>query len=262
MIRQILIAIGLVWCATPVLAQQVEFTQVASSVSGEELHLSTREQQRIERFLSHVFPMKPMRRLEHVSGKPISRRAAYSIISQEGMKFILVGYSAKWDNLVNVLAIYRMEDGGPNQVWRSKPWEGSYYALHFQTAKVGARNVVLFQEGGSDDEFGLASIFSFQNTPKGLIVHDLTPSIPWLRAQTHFPLRPLYGQGVAMRMENDNLLLTASDQAYTVFNSIMRPTRTWKYNSRRGHFERIKEEKVPAAITRMTNIGMRSLLGK
>src|SRR5438876_7272314 len=100
-------------------AQQIQFSPVSSAVSGEETSLSTRERQRIERFLSHVFPVRPMRRLEGTSERPLARRATYSVISQEGMKFILVGYSARWENLVDVLAIYRMEEGGPNQVWRS-----------------------------------------------------------------------------------------------------------------------------------------------
>jgi hypothetical protein len=161
---------------------------------------------------------------------------------------------------VNVLAIYRMEDGAPNQVWRSKPWEGSYYTLNFQTAKIGNRTVVLFQEGGANGEFGLASAFTFQNNPKGLIMRDLTPSLPWLRASTHFPLRPLYGQSIALRMQNDDLVLTASDQEYNIFANTLRQSRTWKYNAKRYRFERMKEAKSPAV--RMTNIGMRSVMGR
>jgi len=242
-------------------AQQVIFTSTPSSVSGDDVNVSARERQRIERFLSAVFPTKAMRRLEHTSERPISRRASYSVIEQQGTKFVLAGYTARWDQIVNVLAIYRMEDGMPNQVWRSKPWEGSYYGLHFQTAKVGNKTVVLFQEGGNDNDFGLASVFTFQNDPKGAIIRDLTPSLPWLRAYTHFPMRPLYGQSIGLRMQGDDVLLSASDQEYTMFANVMRQSRTWKYNAKRGgRFERLQEAKAPAV--RMTTIGMRNVTGR
>jgi hypothetical protein len=241
-------------------SQQVIFNSTSSSVSGDDVNVSTRERQRIERFLSAVFPTKAMRRLEHASERPISRRASYSVIEQQGTKFVLAGYTARWDQTVNVLAIYRIENGAPNQVWRSKPWEGSYYGLHFQTAKAGNKTVVLFQEGGNDNDFGLASVFTFQNDPKGAIIRDLTPSLPWLRATTHFPMRPLYGQSIALRMQGDDVLLSASDQEYTMFANILRQSRTWKYNTKRGRFERLQEAKTPG--TRMTTIGMRNVTGR
>jgi hypothetical protein len=256
------ITVVLALSAAPLLrAQSVYFSQVSSAVNGDDVAVSNRERQRIERFLSAVFPMKPMKRLEHTSDRPISRRASYSVISQDGTKFVLVGVTARWEQTLNVLAIYRMEDGAPHQVWRSKPWEGSYYGLHFQTAKAGNKTVVLFQEGGADNDFGLASVFTFQNDPKGLIVRDLTPSLPWLRAYTHFPMRPLYGKAIALRMQNDDLLLDASDQDYNILANTMRQSRTWKYNAKRGgRFERLQEAKQPG--TRMTNIGMRNVTGR
>ena len=238
-------------------AQQVQFSRVSSSVDGDELSITFHETQRIERFLGRQFPLRAMKRLEHTSDKATTRRVTYSIISQQGVRFILAGYTARWNDAVNVLAIYRMEDGGPNQVWRSRPWEASYYGVHFWTAKVGARNVVLFQEGGAEGQYGIASVFSFQNKEEGLVTNDLTPSISWLKARTHFPFKPLFAQEIGLRFEGvdkQNLLLTASDEEYKIGHaSYLRPTTEWKYNRRQGKFEKLKIE--APAVPAMTNMG-------
>ncbi len=241
-------------------AQQVQFSRVSSSVDGDEISITFRETQRIERFLTRMFPMRTMKHLEHTADKPTTRRATYSIISQQGKRFILAGYTARWNaDPVNVLAIYRIEDGGPNQVWRSRPWEASYYGVHFWSAKIGARNVVLFQEGGAAGQYGLASVFSFQNKEEGLVTNDLTPSLPYLRARTHFPFRPLFAQEIALRFdgaEKQNLVLTASDEEYQMANaSAFRPTTEWKYNRRMCRFEKMKMGK--ALVPAMTEMGAR-----
>jgi hypothetical protein len=200
-----------------------------------------------------MFPVMQMRRYareiaEPASFSPISRHVSYAVIEQEGVRFVMAGYRATWNgmaeskNVVNELAIYRMEPSGPNQVWRSRPWQASYPDLHFLVAKSGSRNVVLFQEGGSGGEFGLASVFSFYNAPKGLLLHDLTPSLPWLRASERFPFRTLYGRQISMRIQNArDLILSANDQEYNLnMSTIVRPGRSWLYNRTRGCFERMK----------------------
>ena len=233
-------------------AQSVEF----DGRSAHDVSIPEHTYRRIEHFLSHVFPMRQMKRYTHNSGAAKSRRASYEVISQSGIDFVLVGYSAQWNEPVNELAIYRMEDGGPNQVWRSRPWEGTADNLHFHSVNANGRNVILFQEGGAEGEFGLASVFTFKNAPEGLLLHDLTPELPWLRARAHFPFRPLYGERISMRamnaseevgsaklkkMENVAIVLTASDEEFNLgMTRLVRPARSWKYNTQHNRFERMK----------------------
>ncbi len=256
-----LLAIGVIQFAPrSACAQKVQFTRVPSAVDGEEPTLAPKEVRRIERFLAHVFPTRAMSKLEHTADRPSTRRATYAIVSQQGTRFVIAGFSARWKEAANVLAVYRMEDDGPNQVWKSKAWEASYYGLHIWTQKAGAHNVVLFEEGGAAGEYGLASVFSFQNEEKGLIMRDLTPSLPWLRARTHFPFRPLYGQDIFLTVEPDakssaaNIILSASDETYKITGpASYRPVTTWKFNRKYERFERVRETK--AANSTLTRVG-------
>jgi hypothetical protein len=237
-------------------AQVIDFDRVSSpgvSISEKSYH-------RIERFLTHVFPTRQMRRFAHVASnaRPTRlRRVTYEVITQEHINFVLAGYSVQWNEPVNELAIYRMEPNGPNQVWRSRPWEGNSVDLRFFAVPTPDRNVILFQEGGfqeggAEGEFGLASVFTFKNALDGIFLHDLTPELPWLRARAHFPFRTLYGEQISMRVEPDGpqtlknsdkneVVLSASDEEYNLgMSRLVRPERSWKYNSVRNRFERIK----------------------
>ncbi len=241
----------------PARAQVIDFDRVSSPG----VSMSDKSYHRIERFLTHVFPMRQMRRYARVPGNapPTQlRRVSYEVVSQDGINFVLAAYAVQWNVPVNVLAIYRMEAGGPNQVWRSCPWEGSSGDLHFQSVPERDRNLILFQEGGNDDAFGLASIFTFQNAPDGLFLRDLTPELPWLHARAHFPFRTLYGERISMRVEADgsptlknsdknNIVLSASDEEYNLSMShLIRPGRSWKYNSLHNRFERMKSAPAPS----------------
>jgi hypothetical protein len=234
-------------------AQVTDFDRVSSS----DVALSDRSYHRIERFLSHVFPMRQMRRFARVPGnaRPTQlRRVTYELVSQAGINFVLAAYSAQWNEPINELAIYRMEDGAPNQVWRSRPWEGCSGDLHFQSAPTRDRNIVLFQEGGDDGTFGIASVFTFKNAPVGLFLHDLTPELPWLRARARFPFRTLYGEHISMRVadegsaslknsENDEVVLSASDQEYNLgMARLIRPGQSWRYNFMHNRFDRMKAD--------------------
>ncbi len=229
-------------------APHVQIAMINSSIEDEGTTFSIREQLRVERFLAHVFPIRVMKRFAvHEEGKETiergnARHITYSVISQGGLRFILAGFTSRWNNGVNVLAIYRIEDGWPNQVWRSRPWQGSYDGLRFSSAKIGSRNILLFQEGSDPNEYGLAGVFSFENEPKGLILRDLTPSLPWLRASTRFPFRPLLAQHIALKLDEEKeLILTASDEEYNMNQTtLVRPFRSWKYNKARSRFERMK----------------------
>jgi hypothetical protein len=234
--------------------ERVQFNRIASSVTSTRVTISDRESQRIERFLTAVFPVRPMKRLEHTSEPPVTRRATYTVMEQDGDRFVLVGYTAQWKVSVNVFAMYRIEGGSPNQVWRSRAWEANYDQLSFQTATIGKRNIVLFQEGGGAGEFGLASVFTFQNAQHGVVINDLTPSLPWVWARTHFPFRPLYGASVALKLEalnSNTLTLTASDQSFQVgLVNATRLERIWKYVPKRNRFEHAKEHRIrPSQLT-------------
>ncbi|HEX5316511.1 MAG TPA: hypothetical protein VFX22_07670 [Candidatus Kapabacteria bacterium] len=234
-------------------AKQTEFSRESPEVSGSEVHITPREERRIEHFLEAVFPERQMRRFAWLGGRtaefPVSRHVTYAVISQQGLQFVLVGYRAEWkageerEAAVNELAIYRMEPAGPNQVWRSRPWAANYSALHFRAAKSAWRTVILFQDGDQEGEhageFALASVFSFYNTPTGLLIRDLTPTLPWLRAHERFPFRTIYGQDITFRINSDGeLFLSASDEPYFQGKSThIRQSRSWKFDNSRGRFD-------------------------
>jgi hypothetical protein len=232
-------------------AQVIDFNRLDSHG----VSISEKSYRHIERFLTHVFPMQQMRRYARIPGNAHPtrlRRVTYEVLTQGGVNFVLAGYAVQWNESVNELAIYRMEISGPNQVWRSRPWTGSSGDLHFQSVSDRDRNIILFQEGGAEREFGLASVFTFRNAPDGLFLHDLTPSLPWLRANTHFPFHTLYAEQISMRAEDDGsanlknsekneIVLSASDEEYNLgMARLIRPERSWKYNSPHNRFEPMK----------------------
>ena len=226
--------------------EPVRFTREFSSIDGKDLNLNWRETWRIEHFLRSVFPSREMYRFERhersdwsESDAPLTRAVDYALIEQEGYRFVLVHFtlSREDDPGTSVLAVYRLERDGPNQVWRSRPWEGTYSGFRFQTAKIGWRNVILFEEGGEDNGFGLAGIFSFHNADQGLYLRVLTPEMPRLRAITRFPIRPMLARNISLdAREVRGITLAASDEAFTD----SRPAafiRRWFFNARRGIFE-------------------------
>ena len=254
----ILIGFFAAFCiANTAFSQRIHFT----SGSG----ISTRSAHRVERFLSHVFPTRQMKRYARSSDAKaaqaslIYRDVNYEMVSQNGVKFILAGFTGWWTQPIHVIAVYRMEEAGPNQVWRSLPWSGAASDLHFSTAKVKERNLVLFQEGGNEGGFALASIFTFRNEPQGLFIRDLTPELPWLRAKERFPLRPLYGQQIRLSEEPNlsspnehDIILHATDEEYNLgMAQHIRPSRIWKYNSIKDRFEPSKNISEPAEAEQM-----------
>ena len=226
----------------PTSAQQVQFTKLQAQSQGEGTEITAKESSRIERFLSRVFPTRAMKRFDHDHDKAIARRVSYAVVSQQGRRFVVAGFSGRWRDAIDVLGIYRLEKTGPNQVWRSTPWQSNYYGWRFTNIDLGSKALLLLQEGAEENNFGLASIISFQNAEKGLIIHDLTPSLPRLRAFTSFPFRPLYAQDIKLRMSDDTkpaIILSASDEEFELssYNGV-RPTTEWRYNRARSRFER------------------------
>ncbi|HEY3876778.1 MAG TPA: hypothetical protein VGM92_15000, partial [Candidatus Kapabacteria bacterium] len=214
-------------------------------------------------FLTHVFPRRRLARLaraerDRIAPNSAERAITYHIIAQEGLRFVLAAYSLRGSSPINELAIYRLEATGPNEVWRSKPWVGSFSDLHFASAKSQSRTILLFQEGGNPaanntNAFALASIFTFLNKPDGVYLRDLTPELPWLRARARFPLRSLYAEGISLQNEtSDVVVLRASDEEFNrSMSERIRPQRAWKYNPDRNRFDRMNTaESVPATEAR------------
>lgn len=241
------------FCAIPASGQSVLFTQVAAAESGTFAEMTGREATRIERFLGRVFPTRQMRHIAHSSDRPIVRRVTYGMINQSGQHFLIAGFTGRWKDAYNIMAIYRMENGWPTQIWRSNAWQASYYGWRFSSVEAGPKTLLLMQEGADENSFGLASVISFQNVKKGLIIHDLTPSLPRLRAYTSFPFRPLYGQSISLRFHDDekpSIILRASDEEFQLSSThAVRPTTEWRYNKQRSRFERIGVEKSKGALT-------------
>ncbi len=240
--------------------EPVQFSREFSAVDGSDLNMGWRETRSIQHFLGHVFPLRQMRRFEGISrpggdppATPVFKSIDYAMVEQQGYRFAIVHFQAAWDSgdadATSVLAVYRIEPNGPNQVWRSEPWRTTYRGFHFQTAKSGWRNIVLFEEGGQNEKFGLAGVFSFYNAPKGLYIRELTPALPRLRAVTRFPIRPMLARDIMLQGGGTNreLTLRASDEAFD--RSLRERVRTisrWIFNRRRDAFEssRIEEEAV------------------
>jgi hypothetical protein len=223
-------------------AQAVQFTRLTESLESVAAPVAAREAARYERFLTAVFPVKPMKRLEHVAENPVVRRVAYTVVEQQREKFIFAAFTARWRSAVNVLAIYRVSDG-PIQVWRSSPWEATFYDNHLTTATVGLRTLVLFREGGEPGSFGLGSVFAFKKHSKGVYLDDLTPHSSLMRVRTRFPFRPILAQDIGLRLEDDGkpfIMLSASDQEYVLAgNGRVRPANHWRFNRLRNRFESI-----------------------
>lgn len=226
--------------------EHVQFTREFSAVTGRELNINWRETQRVEHFLRRVFPSREMYRFERRNegtqtafSAPLVRQVEYAFIEQEGYRFILVHFHAArlGEAGTSVIAVYRLEPDGPNQVWKSPAWESTYHGFHFQTAKIGWRNIVLFKEGGAEDHFGLAGIFSFHNAKNGLYLRVLTPQMPRLSAITRFPIRPMLARNISMDAgAMREIVLAASDEAFLHSREVVTVHR-WVFNDRRGVFE-------------------------
>lgn len=238
-------------------AQAVHFERITSNISDDTLTLSHREEARIERFLSRVYPTHAMERAVRPRTTPLLRKARYDVVVLQGMRYILAGFVAEFegDQFVHDLAIFRWEPQGPNQVWRSKAWRANYYGLNFETAEAGRRMIVLFTEGGLDPSgFSLSGVLAFKEGDSTLLLRDLTPRLPHLQAKTNFPSRALFGQKVLLQETPDgDVLLAASDQDFTVSNEQVTPTNFWKYNRRRGRFDVVKSPEPDPTMTERSN---------
>lgn len=224
-------------------AQPVQFARLSETVEASPTNVTAKEAMRYERFLSAVFPVRPMKRFAHESDQPVVRRVAYTVLEQNRQKFIIAAFTSRWKSAINTLAIYRVSDG-PIQVWRSLPWEATFYDMHFTTASSGSRALILFREGGDGSTFGLASVFAFKNTAKGIQLEDLTPYNSLMRVSTRFPFRPMLAQDIRLHLADDSkaaVMLTASDESfYLAGTTPVRPTIEWRFDRSRNRFERMK----------------------
>ncbi len=230
-------------------AQSVVFRRITSSISDDSLTLSRREEIRVERFLKRVYPTVSMQHVARNHATPALRKASYDVVQLRGVRYALVAYVAEWnqpDALVHDIAIYRFGADGPIQVWRSPAWIANYYGLTFETAATPSHMLILFKEGGLDPSgFSLSGVLSFRESDHGLVLHDLTPRLPYLYAVTHFPSRALYGKKVVMQQgDRHEIILSASDEEFVGGELPAGPTSYWHFNPRRGRFEGIKPRQI------------------
>jgi hypothetical protein len=227
-------------------AQHIQFERITSNITDDTLKLSHREEVRVERFLKRVYPTHSLERCILPRTTPLLRKARYDVVELQGMRYIIAGYVAEFEGgqLAHDLAIYRIEPQGPFQVWHTKSWRANYYGLNFETASPKGRIIVLFKEGGLDPSgFSLSGVFSFREGDTCFLHHDLTPRLPHLNAKTNFPGRALFGQKVTLQQTPDgDVILAASDQDFTVSNTLVTPTNFWKFNPKHIRFEPLKSE--------------------
>ena len=237
-------------------AQPVQFTRVSNTVEGLPPIVTSREAIRYERFLTAVFPTRPLQRFAHTSDRPIVRRATYTVVEQRRQKFLIAAFTGRWKQAAfNVLGIYRLT-GEAQQVWRSAPWEATYYDFHLTSATIGPRTLVLLQEGGGPHSFGLASLFGFKSVRDGIWLEDLTPPSTFVRVYTRFPFRPILAQDFQLKLQDGakpSLMFSASDQEYQLAGSeSVRPTIYWRFDRAHNRFERVVDKRSWRAETSMS----------
>ncbi len=245
-------------------SEHVIFRRIASNVNDDSLWLTRHDEARLERFLNRVYPMTSMKHALHSTSAPLLRKATYDVVKLHGVRYVIVAYVSEWkqpEAFVHELAIYRLGTDGPTQVWRSAGWVANYYGLTFETVSAGSRILMLFREGGLDPSgFSLSGILSFRDSKHGLLIRDLTPRLPYLKAVANFPSRALYGKKVVLHQEEDHeVVLSASDEEFVSSDVPPSPAANWRYNPKRGRFEWIKPEH---ATPGGTTVSLRSPLFK
>lgn len=232
------IAMGCV-TSTTLRAQSIQFSYDAGKTEGSRQELAAREQRTLERFFTRVYPANQLRKELHASGRPLLRKAHYVVLTQGKTRYAVVDYTGRWKDAASMLAIYRIGQEGPIEIWRSQPWQPSYYGSQFELAKAGTRALVLFKEGGiDDDQFSLSSAFTFYDAKKGIILRDVTPQLPDLQVRTEFPFHPLMARAVHLQQVGQSVYLNAKENIYLAEDGrTIEPSMQWKLDRTRNKFE-------------------------
>ena len=251
----IILAVFLVGAAS---AQVVEYVRPLSDVAA---LLSIRQERNLERTLGELFPARTLHRASHGSAKLSEERITYEVLKQRGAKYAVVIFSGSWKSEASQLAIYRLEAGGyPTPIYHSRSWRSNYSDSYheIQSIALGKENVILIKEGENGrSPFVIASLFNFherktdENTKGFVMINDLTPHLPRLKALVDFPLKPLYAQGIKLQKMSDHLLLQAADVELSWnHENAPKAIEFWKYDKTTRKFVTPKTTLQTPAMTR------------
>lgn len=220
-------------------AQQITFNSSRYETVAQNATSYNRETSRIERFLSNRYPTAILRWAAKDRRAPVLRKVNYEIVYQGGVKYVVAVFTSRWDEPVNMMAVYQLSgEKAGERVWRSKAWTSNYYGNELKQFKNGNRTLVLFKEGGiMPGDFGLASIFSISRGGGRTYIKDIIPSRSPMVVNASFPFRAILGQNVQLTPStNAGLTLAASEGMYRYQDQIYQQTYEWQYDRRRNTF--------------------------
>jgi hypothetical protein len=223
-------------------AQQINFTSSRYETVAKNASSFNRETNRIERFLTNRYPTANLRWISKTSKAPVLRKINYEIVHQNGVKYVVAVFTSRWDEPVNMMAVYQLSgEHAGERVWRSKAWTSNYYGNELKQFKNGNRTLMLFKEGGiMPGDFGLASIFSLSRGGGRTYIKDIIPSKSPMVVNASFPFRAILGQNVLLHPStNAGLTLAASEGMYRYQDQLFQQTYEWQYDRKKNTFEPI-----------------------
>ena len=253
MIHRILFILGVF----PVLAASAQTVEYVRPLSDVARFLTINQERNLEHRLLDLFPLRTLHHAAHGSGKIMEKRITYEILKQHGAKYAVVIFSGSWKNEVSQLGIFRLQAGGyPSPIYHSRSWHSNYSDSYheIQSMPLGKENVILVKEGeNGKSPFVIASLFSFHDKRSAeeikevVIINDLTPRLPRLKAIVDFPLKSLYGQSIKLQKTSDHLLLQAADvELAWNHENAPKAIEFWEYNkTSRKFIESRSTERIP-----------------
>ncbi len=223
-------------------AQQITFNSSRYETVAKNATSYDRETARIERFLTSRYPTSNLRWASKNSKAPVLRKVNYEIVYQNGVKYAVAVFTSRWDEPVNMMAVYQLSgEKAGERVWRSKAWTSNYYGNSLKQYKNGNRTLILFKEGGiMPGDFGLASIFSISRGGGRTYINDNVPKQSPMVVSALFPFRAILGQNVQLNASaNAGLTLAASEGMYRYQDQIYQQTYEWQYDRKKNSFEPI-----------------------
>lgn len=236
------LALIVIFTASAVSAQSINFTSSRYETVAKNITLHERETSRFERFLTARFPNWSLRREARAKQAPSLRKVNYEVVYHIGVKYLVAVYTSRYDEPVNMMAVYQMSgERAGKRVWRSRTWTSNYYGNSLTPFKSGSRTLFLFKEGGiMPGDFGLASVFSLLRYGGRTYVKDNTPANTAITARTVFPFRAILGQNIQINESTNMVTLTASESMYRFEDQIYQETHEWQYDRRRNSFQPVR----------------------
>jgi hypothetical protein len=236
------IALILLISATGASGQPIDFVSSRYETVAQNATIYNRETSKIERFLTNRYPTSNLRWTARAKKSPVLRKVNYEIIYQNGVKYVVAVFTSRYDEPVNMMAVYQLSgDKSGERVWRSKSWTSNYYGNSLKPMKNGNRTLVMFKEGAVlPGDFGLASVFSISRYGGRTYVKDNMPRESPLVVSASFPFRAILGQNIQLNpAANGGLTLAASESMYRYADEIYQATHEWQYDRKRNIFEPI-----------------------